>query len=103
MCSWCEAMTLAFIGAFPSNGKKRSSKELLNHYYFIGLVLGSNFPCGKKRNNMVKKKPRSTYKYYCLEVHARLCGIGGVNFLCNVNLLGRGRTRNSSSSCLKLT
>ena len=92
-----------FIGAFPSHGKNGSSNQLLSHHYFTGLVLRLSFSCRKKKSDMSRKKPRSTSRQYCLEVHARLCGIDGVNFLCPVNLPSCGRTREISSSYLKST
>jgi hypothetical protein len=54
--------------------------QFLSHPYFTHLILGSYFPCGKRRSDMAKKKPRFISGQYFLEVHAKLCGIGGQSY-----------------------
>jgi hypothetical protein len=91
------------MGVFSSHGKKRSSKQLSSHHHFADLELGLDFSSGKWRSDMTKKKPRSASGQYYLEIFTRLCGIGGVNFLYPINLLGYRSAKKMSSFHLKLT
>jgi hypothetical protein len=40
------------------HGRKGNSTEFLSHHYFLSLVLGLGFPCGKGRSDIAKKKSR---------------------------------------------
>jgi hypothetical protein len=53
--------------------------SVANSHGFKKSTLGSDYPSGNGRSDMAKKKPRSASKQYCLEVHTRMCGIGGIN------------------------